>query len=256
MQPTLPEKPIRKPRTKASSRRRAVLEEGRSNLHITRLFPNIVTILALCFGLSAMRYALSDRWELSVSFIVIAAILDGLDGRLARLLNATSDFGAHLDSLVDFVNFGVAPAFVLYLWGMHEIRAFGWGIALFYSICCVIRLARFNTTLEEDEPPFWFDYFFSGVPSPIGALLALAPLIAVIGLKDESPEMLAQINWLINPFSVCPVCRGNRHPDGQPPADHFLQKSHHPPRGGFLGAGDRRHVPHPRLHPALVEFDC
>lgn len=145
---------------------------------IGRLFPNIVTIGALCFGLSSIRFALDEKWEMSVFFILLAAFLDGIDGRLARLLKASSDFGANLDSLSDFVSFGVAPAVVLYLWQLHniELPRIGWAIVLFYTVCCAVRLARFNTDLHGDKPS-WADKFFVGVASPAGACLALAPMV-------------------------------------------------------------------------------
>jgi CDP-diacylglycerol---serine O-phosphatidyltransferase len=150
----------------------------RHPLPISKLLPNMVTLTTLCFGLSSIRFALLERWELAVTFVLIAAFLDGVDGRLARLLNASSNFGAQLDSLADFVNFGVAPAFVLYLWTLDNIKfkGVGWALVLFYSICCAIRLARFNTNLEEDDQPEWADKFFVGIPSPVGAGLAIAPM--------------------------------------------------------------------------------
>lgn len=149
------------------------------HLPISRLFPNMVTLLGLCAGLSAIRFALNDRWELAVTFIVIAAFIDGLDGRLARLLKSTSKFGAELDSLTDFVNFGVTPAIILYLWKVDElhIRGLGWALALLFIICMAIRLARFNTMAEDVERPKWADRFFTGVPAPAGAGLLLLPMI-------------------------------------------------------------------------------
>ncbi len=165
-------------------------------LPLNRLFPNMVTILSLCAGLSAIRFALVDKWELAVTFILVAAVLDGVDGRLARLLNATSTFGAHLDSLTDFVNFGVTPAIILYLWQVDNItvRGLGWGICLFYIICMAIRLARFNSALEDADRPKWADAFFTGVPAPAGAGLALLPMIISFKIGDEwiiSPEYVA-----------------------------------------------------------------
>lgn len=149
-----------------------------SSLPISKLLPNMVTLMTLCFGLSSIRFALISKWEFAVTFILIAAFLDGIDGRLARMLNASSNFGAQLDSLADFVNFGVAPAFVLYLWTVDEIhlKGVGWALVLFYSICCAIRLARFNTNLDDEDLPEWSDRFFIGIPSPVGAALAIAPM--------------------------------------------------------------------------------
>lgn len=124
-------------------------------LHIPlyKLMPNIVTILGLCIGITSIRYALDGKWTMAVGLIVIAAILDGIDGRLARLLNSTSKFGAELDSLVDVINFGVAPALINYLWILHEIpyKGVGWAVVLIYSACSTIRLARFNSNLDDAE---------------------------------------------------------------------------------------------------------
>jgi CDP-diacylglycerol--serine O-phosphatidyltransferase len=148
-------------------------------LPISRLFPNMVTLMALCSGMSAMRFALNDKWEYAVAAILIAGFLDAMDGRLARLLNATSSFGAQLDSLSDFLSFGVAPAIVLYVWQWHEmkIRGVGWAFALFYTICCAIRLARFNVDLEDETQSAWKDNFFVGIPSTVGAALVLMPMM-------------------------------------------------------------------------------
>lgn len=140
-----------------------------------RLLPNAITVLALCAGLTSVQYALSGRYAYSVTAIAIAAVLDAVDGRLARRLDAASKTGAELDSLADAVSFGVAPALVLYTWALSDIRV-GWTIALVYAVCTVLRLARFNTLLDVERPVFTKE-FFVGVPSPIGALLALAPLV-------------------------------------------------------------------------------
>jgi CDP-diacylglycerol---serine O-phosphatidyltransferase len=145
-----------------------------------RVLPNAITVLALCAGLSAVQFALTGHYELSIAAVGIAAIFDGLDGRIARLLDATSKMGAELDSLSDAVAFGVSPALVLYVWKLHEYRA-GWVIALVFAVCMVLRLARFNTLLDEtDQPPFAKE-FFVGVPAPAGGLLAMLP----IGLYEQ-----------------------------------------------------------------------
>lgn len=154
-------------------------EFQKPSLPISRLFPNIITIMAICFGFTSIRYALVGQWDITVIFIVIAGFLDVVDGRLARLLKATSDFGAQLDSLADFVNFGIAPALVLYLWDLHQIefKGIGWSFALFYSICSAIRLARFNSDLVNPNRPAWKDGFFTGIPAPAGAYLAIIPIM-------------------------------------------------------------------------------
>jgi CDP-diacylglycerol--serine O-phosphatidyltransferase len=142
-------------------------------LPVNSLAPNILTVLALCAGLTAMRFAILERWHLAVVAIVVAAVLDGLDGRLARLLKGATKFGAELDSLSDFVSFGVAPVFVLYLWTLKGIGGVGWIVVLVFSICCALRLARFNTALDDPNRPSWQANFFTGIPAPAAALLVL-----------------------------------------------------------------------------------
>jgi CDP-diacylglycerol--serine O-phosphatidyltransferase len=151
---------------------------GLGRMSFNRLLPNIVTLLALCAGLTAMRYGAQDRFQPAVGALIIAGILDGLDGRLARRLNATSRFGAELDSLADFLSFGVAPAFLLYNWTMKDAGPIGWALVLLFSVCCALRLARFNTGLDANTaPPSWMAGFFTGVPAPAGAGLVLLPLM-------------------------------------------------------------------------------
>ena len=140
-----------------------------------RLLPNAITVLALCSGLSAVKFALDGNYAAAIAAISLAALLDALDGRLARLLDATSRIGAELDSLADGISFGVAPAVVLFIWALEDIRA-GWSVALVFTVCVVLRLARFNTLLDDTEAPPFSKEFFVGVPSPSGALLALLPL--------------------------------------------------------------------------------
>jgi CDP-diacylglycerol---serine O-phosphatidyltransferase len=138
--------------------------------------PNLITLLALCLGLTAIRLAYEERLELAIYAILVAAILDGVDGRIARLLKGTSRFGAELDSLSDFVNFGVAPALVLYSFVLHNIGGMGWIVALIFAIASCLRLARFNAALEDPHRPEWQKNFFVGVPAPAGALAALLPI--------------------------------------------------------------------------------
>lgn len=147
------------------------------SLPLRKLFPNMVTLAALCCGLTALRYGFSERWELSVMLLIAAAVLDGMDGRIARLLKSTSQFGAQLDSLSDFVCFGVAPAVLMYLWSMQDIKGFGWAAVLFYAACGALRLARFNTTMMDEKKPAWAEKFFTGVPSPAGAMLCITPMV-------------------------------------------------------------------------------
>jgi len=150
------------------------------------LLPNLITLLALCSGITSIRLGIEGRFELAVGAIIISIVLDALDGRLARFLKGTSRFGAELDSLADFVNFGVAPAILIYLWSLNELRTKGWVVALVLAICCALRLARFNVALEDDEKPAWAGGFFSGAPAPAGAGLALAPMyLGFLGYIDN-----------------------------------------------------------------------
>ena len=159
---------------------------------IYRLFPNIITITALCCGMSAIRFSMSSKWENAVIFIIIAAFLDGIDGKLARLLKASSSFGAQLDSLADFLSFGIAPALVSYLWYMQNTpaKAIGWAVSLIYTICCAVRLARFNTIMDDIDKPSWTDKFFVGVPSPVAACLALIPMMINFQYNITFPAIL------------------------------------------------------------------
>jgi CDP-diacylglycerol--serine O-phosphatidyltransferase len=146
-------------------------------LSINRMIPNMLTLAALCAGMTAIRLAMGGKWESAVVAIMVAAVLDGLDGRVARLLNSTSTFGAQLDSLSDFLSFGVAPGFVLYLWTMQQVRSLGWAVALLFAVCSALRLARFNTQLTIADPPAYATKFFTGVPAPAAAGLAVLPMI-------------------------------------------------------------------------------
>ena len=153
-------------------------------LNVNRMVPNALTLLALCAGMTSIRMALTDRWELAVAAVIAAMILDGLDGRIARLMKANSEFGAQLDSLSDVINFGVAPALIVYHWSLIEVRGLGWAIALLLTICCALRLARFNANLGNPNKPPWASRFFTGVPAPAGAGLALLPLILSFEFGD------------------------------------------------------------------------
>ena len=140
------------------------------------ILPNLLTIIGVCLGISSIKFALDENYSLAVIFIVFAAILDALDGRIARLIKGTTEFGKELDSLTDFVSFGIAPAFILYFWELKNYGKIGWAITLIFSVCCVLRLARFNLTkISEDAE--WKHNYFEGVPSPAGAGLALLPLV-------------------------------------------------------------------------------
>ena len=140
------------------------------------LLPNILTLAGVCLGISSIKFSIDGNFSLAVTLILLASILDALDGRIARLIKGTSDFGKELDSLTDFVSFGIAPVFILYFWELQNYGKLGWAISLIYSVCCVLRLARFNLT-KIDETESWKNNFFEGIPSPAGGLLILMPLI-------------------------------------------------------------------------------
>lgn len=143
---------------------------------VRTLLPNLITLLALCAGLTAIRMAVENRLDLALAAIVLAVLLDGIDGRIARMLKGTSRFGAELDSLADFVNFGVAPALILYFWGLHELKSAGWIAALVFAICAALRLARFNVMIDDPNQPAWAGNFFTGIPAPAGAITVLLPI--------------------------------------------------------------------------------
>jgi len=163
---------------------------------ISKLIPSMITILALCMGITSIRYAMDYKWQMAASLIFIAGFLDGLDGRIARLLNATSGFGAQLDSLADLVSFAVAPAVVMYLWGLHYIpyKGVGWSIVLFFVACSAIRLARFNSTLSNPEEKKRLNHFFTGMPMPAAAACCLLPMISSFSIFEYymiSPWLVA-----------------------------------------------------------------
>jgi len=156
---------------------------------INRLIPNMLTLAALCSGLTAIRFGLQGQMKLAVIAIFVAAVLDALDGRVARRLGVTSRFGAELDSLSDFLCFGVAPALVLYMSSMREAGSLGWIVTLMFPMCSALRLARFNTALVSDTPPpAWTGAFFTGVPAPMGALLGLMPLMLSFEIEAAWPR--------------------------------------------------------------------
>ncbi len=152
------------------------------------LLPNIVTLLALCLGLTAIRFAMEGRIDWAVVAITGAAVLDGLDGRIARALKGTSRFGAELDSLADFVDFGVAPALVLFVADLHAAKGFGWIATLLFAMACALRLARFNVMLDDPEQPAWRKNFFVGMPAPAGAIVGLLPIYVRFALDLSAPS--------------------------------------------------------------------
>ena len=161
---------------------------------LIHLVPNIFTVASLCMGLTGIRYGLDGRFELAVTLVVLAGIFDGLDGRSARLLNITSRLGAQLDSLADFLSFGVAPAMLVYLWSLHQVKGIGWAITLLFATCCALRLARFNTELEDTDKPAWMARFFTGIPAPAAAGCAIIPMLMSFAFSGATwPQ-----SWLLN----------------------------------------------------------
>jgi CDP-diacylglycerol--serine O-phosphatidyltransferase len=151
---------------------------------IRMLVPNLITLLALCAGLTAIRISVEGRLDLALAAIVFAAMLDGIDGRVARMLKGTSRFGAELDSLADFVNFGVAPALILYFWGLHDLKSVGWIAAMVFAICAGLRLARFNVMIDDPNKPAWAGNYFTGMPAPMGAITVLLPIyVTFLGVE-------------------------------------------------------------------------
>ena len=161
--------------SEAAPKRRRRLIFRNKKVPVRFLIPNFFTLLGLSAGLTAIRMAIENRFDLAIALIVLAALLDGVDGRVARLLKGTSRFGAELDSLADFVNFGVAPAILIFTWGLGDLKSLGWVAVLIYAICASLRLARFNAALD-DERPNWQTAYFTGVPAPAAAIIVLLPI--------------------------------------------------------------------------------
>lgn len=170
---------------------------------LVKIIPNVITITALCFGLSAIRFADLGEWEKAVALIIIAAVLDGMDGRIARLLHADSDFGVQLDSLSDFLSFGIAPAILIYMYSLKEWGNIGWGICLFFVTCQALRLARFNTHAGSGEKkPEWQVNFSVGVPAPAGAGLAMIPIMVHFALRNQGIEDYHLPQWVLALFML------------------------------------------------------
>lgn len=156
--------------------RRPLSDGARRGISLRQVAPNAVTAMALCLGLTGVRYALANKWEMAVACVILAGVLDGLDGRIARLLRGESRFGAELDSLSDSIAFGVAPAIIIYLWSLQYFPKFGWVFALAHALTCALRLARFNARIDVDHQPHKSAGFMTGVPAPTGAGLAFVPM--------------------------------------------------------------------------------
>ena len=167
------------------------------------ILPSVLTLVGVCLGISSIKFAMDGNFAFAVLFLIVAAILDGLDGRVARLIKGTSNFGKELDSLTDFVSFGIAPGFIIYFWELNKLGKIGWLIVLFYAVCCVLRLARFNLTKFEEKEE-WKNNFFQGIPSPAGGCLILLPLIFelsnfsnLVSLKVITPYLTILISLLL-----------------------------------------------------------
>jgi CDP-diacylglycerol--serine O-phosphatidyltransferase len=187
---------------------------------VRTLVPNLITLLALCAGLTAIRLAFEERLELALGAIVFAAFLDGIDGRVARMIKGQSRFGAELDSLADFVNFGCAPGLILYLWGLHELGNVGWIAAMVFAICGGLRLARFNVMIDDPNRPLWAGNFFTGVPAPAGALIGMLPIYMHLIGAPKAPASLVLLYTLTIAFlmvSRLPVFSGKRVGKRVPP---------------------------------------
>jgi len=196
-------------------------------ISIRYVLPNLVTLLALSLGLTSIRFAFEERYEMAVYAIIAAAVLDGLDGRIARALKGTSRFGAELDSLADFMSFGAAPAVLLYSWGLNEARHFGWFAALVYAVACALRLARFNVALEEPGQSGWRGQFFTGMPSPAGAVTVMLPIylnLSIVELPNArwmAPFIIAYV-LIISLLMVSPIPHFSGKHLGRVPRDKFI----------------------------------
>jgi len=180
-------------------------DRPRRGIPLRAVAPNAVTALALCFGLSAVRFAISERWELAVATIIVAGVLDGLDGRIARLLKGESRFGAELDSLSDVIAFGVSPAVVLYLWSLQYMPQFGWTIALSLAVCCALRLARFHAQIDAAEEPRKAAGFLTGIPAPAGAYAAFVPIYLWLAANDAGLTSTATVlrsTYVVVPWTI------------------------------------------------------
>ena len=195
--------------TKTERPRRRFLLRREREVPLRALVPNVITLMGLAAGLTSIRMGIDGRVELAIGLIVLAAVLDGIDGRVARLLKASSKFGAELDSLADFVNFGVAPALLLFVWGLNDLKSLGWIAALAFAISGALRLARFNVAQEDyDDTSRWKMRYFDGMPAPAGALLVMLPLylhFQGVSFFKEMPTLTACYMMVIAGFMVSHV---------------------------------------------------
>jgi len=165
---------------------------------VRTLIPNLITLFSLCLGLTAIRMAVDGKFELAITSILIAGVLDGIDGRIARLLHSSSRFGAELDSLADFVNFGAAPSLILYFWGLNALHSAGWLAVLVFTICMALRLARFNVMLDDPNKPPYAVNFFTGVPAPAGAMVVMLPIyLELMGLPHTAASPVIALVYVV-----------------------------------------------------------
>src|SRR3954454_11001685 len=198
--------------------RRRRLERLRK-IPMRAVVPNVITLLALCAGLTGIRLALEGRYELALGAIVFAAMLDAVDGRVARMIKGTSRFGAELDSLADFFNFGVAPGLILYFWGLNALGNLGWIAAMVFAICASVRLARFNVQIEDPDRPAWAGNFFTGIPAPAGAIAVLLPIYLYFLQVSVPPTLTLVYTFLIAGLMISrlPVLSGKKYGARVPP---------------------------------------
>jgi CDP-diacylglycerol--serine O-phosphatidyltransferase len=178
-------------------RRRRGFPRPQGGIPLRAILPNAVTALALCAGLSGIRFAIGQQWDVAVLMVLVAAVLDGIDGRIARLVRGESRFGAELDSLSDAISFGVSPALILFLWSLKDVPRLGWTVALVYALFCALRLARFNAAIDQSHQPHKSAGYLTGVPAPAGAALALVPMY--LWLSTE--QALFRSPWVVAPWT-------------------------------------------------------
>ena len=223
--PFEPDRPGERLRERLRERRRRF-----KGIPVRTLLPNLITLLALCAGLTGVRLAIEGKLEWAVAAIVFAAMLDGIDGRVARMLKGTSRFGAELDSLADFFNFGVAPALILYFWGLHELGNAGWIAAMVFAICAGLRLARFNVMIDDPNRPAWAANFFVGMPAPGGAIAVLLPIYLFF---------LGMPRFAVAAADGVPLHARDRDPDGVAAAGVLRQAGRQAGGAGDGAAGVR-----------------
>lgn len=168
-------------------------KERLTDVPFRKLLPSMLTMMALCSGVTSIRFAIHDQWAKAVLCIFLAAVFDGLDGRVARFLKASTKFGAELDSLSDFVSFGVAPSILMYEWALVNFPRFGWLFCLLFAMAMALRLARFNTMLEQDEQPDYWSHYFVGVPAPAAAAIAIMPVMVCFDFPEFAPVLRSKI---------------------------------------------------------------